>query len=292
MIQTINGQFRIGEWQVDPARNLLQRGREEARIDPRTMRLLLCLAERPGEIVSIDQLLDTVWADVTVAPDSVYQAVTQLRRQFGDDPKAPTYIATAPRQGYRLLAAVDRPHASIRSDRRRARVAFAAVAFLVLAGLSTAFLWRAYRSPAPDPLAHASARPTASIAVLPFLDLTDAMDHEQFVDGMTEELVDLLSRQPGLQVAPPRSTFSFKGTRATPVAVARALDVGYVLDGSVRRSGTEVHVTARLVQADNGFIIWSQSYDRSAGDFLGVQRDIASAVERRLAAESRADNKR
>ena len=211
---------------------------------------------------------------------------------MGPDPRAPTYIATTPRQGYRLLAAVDRPQASVRSDRRRTRVAFAAVAFLVLASLATAFLWPAYRSPASDPLVHDSARRTASVAVLPFLDLTDAMNHEQFVDGMTEELVDLLSRQPGLQVTPPRSTFSFKGTRATPVAVARALGVGYVLDGSVRRSGTQVHVTARLVQADNGFIIWSQSYDRSAGDFLEVQRDISSAVERTIAAGSRTDNER
>jgi DNA-binding winged helix-turn-helix (wHTH) protein len=70
------------------------------------MRLLLCLAERPGEVVSIDDLLDQVWSDVTVAPDSVYQAVTSLRRLLGDDPKRPTYIATAPRLGYRLVATV------------------------------------------------------------------------------------------------------------------------------------------------------------------------------------------
>lgn len=272
--------------------NLLRRGQEETRIDPRTMRLLLCLAERPGEIVSIDRLLDTVWADVTVAPDSVYQAVTQLRRQFGDDPKSPTYIATAPRRGYRLLAAVDRPQASVRFDRGRARVALAAAAFLVFAGLAAALLWSTYGLPTPNPLALASARPPASIAVLPFLDLTDAMDHEPFVDGMTEELVDLLSRQPGLQVTPPRATFSFKGTRATPVTVAQALGVGYVLDGSVRRSDAQVRVTARLVRADNGFIIWSQSYERSAGDFLRVQRDIASAVARTLANETRTENTR
>src|SRR5271170_1397063 len=98
--------LRIGDWCVNPATGQISRDGETARVEVRTMRLLLCLAEHAGEVVSIDELLSQVWSDVTVAPDSVYQAVTSLRRQLGDDPKQPTYIATVPRLGYRMLAAV------------------------------------------------------------------------------------------------------------------------------------------------------------------------------------------
>src|SRR5580658_1983073 len=98
--------LRIGAWCVNPASGQISRNGETARVEARTMRLLLCLAERPGEVVSIDDLLDQVWSDVTVAPDSVYQAVTSLRRLLGDDPKQPTYIATIPRLGYRMVATV------------------------------------------------------------------------------------------------------------------------------------------------------------------------------------------
>jgi DNA-binding winged helix-turn-helix (wHTH) protein len=89
------------------------------------MRLLLCLAERAGEVVSIDDLLDQVWSGVTVAPDSVYQAVATLRRQLGDDPKQPTYIATVPRLGYRMVATVgawaDQSVAQTGAERRALR---------------------------------------------------------------------------------------------------------------------------------------------------------------------------
>jgi transcriptional activator of cad operon len=98
--------LRIGDWCVNPASGQISKHGESARVEVRTMRLLLCLAEHTGEVVSIDELLNQVWTDVIVAPDSVYQAVTSLRRLLGDDPKQPTYIATVPRLGYRMVASV------------------------------------------------------------------------------------------------------------------------------------------------------------------------------------------
>src|SRR5882672_10456301 len=94
--------LRIGAWCVNPASGQISRDGETARVEVRTMRLLLCLAEHAGEVVSSDDLLDQVWTGVTVSQDSVYQAVTSLRRLLGDDPRKPTYIATVPRLGYRL----------------------------------------------------------------------------------------------------------------------------------------------------------------------------------------------
>src|ERR1700719_1506516 len=99
--------LRIGAWCVNPTSCQISRDGETARVEVRTMRLLLCLAEHAGEVVSIDELLNQVWSGVIVTPDSVYQAVASLRRQLGDDPKQPTYIATVPRLGYRMVAVVD-----------------------------------------------------------------------------------------------------------------------------------------------------------------------------------------
>ena len=98
--------LRIGAWCVDPKSNEITRNGESRRLEARTMLLLLCLAEHAGEVVSIDELLNRAWPRVNVAPDSVYQAVTSLRRVLGDDPKKPTYIATVPRLGYRMVAKV------------------------------------------------------------------------------------------------------------------------------------------------------------------------------------------
>src|SRR5580693_4425255 len=99
--------LRIGTWRVNPSSGQISRQGETARLEARAMRLLLCLAEHAGEVVSIDDLLNQVWAGVIVTPDSVYQAVTSLRRTLGDDPRQPTYIATVPRLGYRMVAAVE-----------------------------------------------------------------------------------------------------------------------------------------------------------------------------------------
>src|SRR6202048_2332171 len=98
--------LRIGDWRVDATAGQISREGDTIRVEARTMRLLLCLADRAGEVVSIDELLEQVWAGVVVTPDSVYQAVALLRRLLGDDPKHPTYIATVPRLGYRMGATV------------------------------------------------------------------------------------------------------------------------------------------------------------------------------------------
>src|ERR1700734_933278 len=106
MDQPSGTSLRIGAWRVNPASGQISREGETVRVEARTMRLLLCLAEHAGQVVSIDDLLAQVWTGVIVTPDSVYQAITSLRRLLGDDPKQPTYIATVPRLGYRMVAAV------------------------------------------------------------------------------------------------------------------------------------------------------------------------------------------
>ncbi len=98
--------LRIGAWRVDPALDQISRDGNTVKLERRAMQLLLCLAEHAGQVVSVEQLLDQVWAGVVVTPDSVYHAVAALRRMLGDDTKEPTYISNVPRRGYRLIAPV------------------------------------------------------------------------------------------------------------------------------------------------------------------------------------------
>jgi TolB-like protein len=120
--------------------------------------------------------------------------------------------------------------------------------------------------------------------VLPFLDLTEEMNHGPFADGMTEELIDKLSKIPGLRVPPPTSSFYFKDKQIPVADIARSLGVAYLLDGSVRKSGERLRVAARLIRADNGYVVWSETYDRSLDDILMVQDDIAGEVTKALKA--------
>jgi TolB-like protein/DNA-binding winged helix-turn-helix (wHTH) protein len=298
MDQPAGKTLKIGEWRVNPASGQISREGETARVDARSMRLLICLAEHAGQVVSIDDLLEQVWTGVIVTPDSVYQAVTSLRRLLGDDSKQPTYIATVPRLGYRMVASVTpwMPETSAaasgtsvgRPDSAGGSL-FAAGAGLAIALVLGIFVYGRFGSRAAAPAAPVAAH--NSVAVLPFLDLTsESMDQEYFADGMTEELIDRLSKNPGLRVAPPTSSFYFKNKKISLFDIAKALDVAYILDGSLRQSGPTLRVATRLVRADNGFVVWSETYDRRSDDVLKAQDDIAGeiakALERQLPAAS------
>jgi TolB-like protein/tetratricopeptide (TPR) repeat protein len=126
------------------------------------------------------------------------------------------------------------------------------------------------------------AIPEKSIAVLPFADMSEKKDQEYFSDGLAEELIDVLTKVPNLRVPARTSSFSFKGRQITIGEIAHALGVTHVLEGSVRKAGGHMRITAQLVRADNGFHLWSQTYDREVRDIFAVQDDIAHAVAEQL----------
>lgn len=306
MKQMMTTVFRIGDWRVDPAACQISRDGETAQLDLRAMDLLLFLAERAGEIVSIDSLLERVWNGVAVTPDSVYQSVMSLRRLLGDDAKQPRYIATVPRRGYRMIAIVAPcdapitavpdvqvtgapehptavgPHIPRLTIRRRAGFLLA-ICTVVCVGLgisASLVLFHAKATTTGHQEAAVSVPPPLqnSVAVLPFLDLTEGMKQGEFTDGMTEELIDQLSKVPGLRIPSPTSSFYFKDKQIPVSDVANRLGVAYVLDGSVRKSGARVRVAARLVRADTGYVIWSETYDRPWHYTVMVQDEIAEAL--------------
>jgi TolB-like protein/Tfp pilus assembly protein PilF len=124
-----------------------------------------------------------------------------------------------------------------------------------------------------------------SIAVLPFTDMSEKKDQEYFADGMAEEILDLLARIPGLKVIGRTSSFQFKGKTEDLRSIGTQLGVAYVLEGSVRKSGDHVRVTAQLIDSKDGARIWSQSYDRNLSDVLKMQDEIAASLVRALQIE-------
>lgn len=179
-----------------------------------------------------------------------------------------------------------------RGEQRVSVVEFAVLVALLLAGGGIFGWFAAERRTIATEDALGVARPIASspsvvsdagprdhsIAVLPFLNMSDDPTNEYFADGLSEELLNLLTRIPELRVAARTSSFSFKGKDVDIGTIARQLNVGHVLEGSVRKDRDRVRITAQLIHADDGFHVWSDSYDRTLVDVFAVQDEIAAAV--------------
>jgi TolB-like protein/lipoprotein NlpI len=175
---------------------------------------------------------------------------------------------------------------AIRRPAARLWLGVAGAAVVLVAGV--VFLGRNRGSPAgPAPATPPAGGATAeadlrSIAVLPFVDMSQAKDQEYFSDGVAEELLNLLSKVPELRVAARTSSFSFKGKQVEVPEIARQLHVAHVLEGSVRKSGDQVRITAQLIHASDGFHLWSQTYDRRLDDIFRIQDEIAADVVKEL----------
>lgn len=303
---TLGAVVQIGDWIVNPALDTISRGTETLKLEPRTMQLLLCLANSAGGVVSVDRLLIDVWPGVVVGSASVYQAISQLRKLLGDVDANPTYIATIPRKGYRLIAPVRNiapagppvPRSAINEVtpappsniapaptlRRRLTpfvLAGAVMLALVVAGST---IWGKWRGNSP------TAKSIGSIVVLPFVDLTAEKSDQSFCDGLTEELSSWLSQIPTLRVVARTSAFAFRGQREDVRKIGRALDTDHILEGSMRRDGNHMRISVQLIDARNGYHLWSENFDRSIYDTIKMQEDIARSVaatlQVRLSSES------
>jgi transcriptional activator of cad operon len=155
---------------------------------------------------------------------------------------------------------------------KRPRYSVVAALALLTVAIAAAAAYRTIVSRSHEP----------AIAVLPFLDLSEGMKNEEFADGITEELIDRLNKVRGLRVPAPTASFYFKNKHVPIADIARTLRVTHVLDGSVRKSGPKVRVAVRLVRADTGDVVWSETYDRQWDDLLVVQDDIAGKVTKAL----------
>jgi transcriptional activator of cad operon len=290
----------VGEWLVEPALDSISRAGEVQKLEPRTMRLLLCLAGSAGTVVSVERLLNEVWSGVIVGSASVYQAISQLRKILGDTDPEPTYIATVPRKGYRLIAPVrpatpsppampDRkdtsdlqPAVTLPKSESKSRrfLLLALCGIVILAAVLTG--WRLMHKSAADGA-------SASIVVLRFVDMTEDKKDQPFCDGLTEELSNWLSQIPSLRVVSRTSAFSVSGKSVDVRKIGQDLGTNHVLEGSMRRSGDSMRVTVQLVDANDGYRLWSANYDRPVADTIKMQEDIARSIAQTLQLRVTAD---
>jgi adenylate cyclase len=240
---TVDADFHVGEWLIEPNLSAISRNRATVHLQPKVMGVLVCLAQHAGEPVSKERLLEAVWPDAFVTDDVLKHCIAELRRVFGDDAQDPAIIQTIPKRGYRLVAQVSACEAS---------KALAAI-------------------PKHD-----------SIAVLPFLNLSADPDNEYFADGVTEEIINALAQIEQLSVVARSSAFSFKGKHLDPRSVGQQLNVRRILEGSVRRAEHRLRITAQLIDVENGYHLWSQRYDRELKDVFEIQDEIARSIADRL----------
>ena len=287
-----NKPFRLGTWLVQPSLNRLYDGDHVVALEPRVMGVLVCLASRPGKIVSADDLLYTIWHGRAHADNTIYQAVADLRKALGDDVHQPRYIETIPKKGYRLLTPVVFPEEDETGKRTVAPprlVLISAIAIAALLAGGIYLLWQQQEVTVSQPLAAAQQSDPKSIAVLPFVDMSDDQSQGYLAEGIAEELLHTLSNLPDIRVAARTSSFSFKDKDEDIQTIGQKLNVGTIVEGSVRTSGNRLRVTAQLVNVADGYHLWSKTYERDFDDVFAMQDDIASAISDALNIDTSVD---
>lgn len=284
--------FVLGEWEVRPREGRLLRGDTEVKVRPKAMDVLCVLAEAEGQAVDRDTLLSRAWGRTAVSDEPLTSTIGELRRLLGERQGERRYIETIPKRGYRLLlnpeplpdapqAAAPLPAAPPLAEpvtrlppkgQRDWRRPAALVLVLIVVVYAVQRL-----TPTPEP-----APAERTIAVLPFDNLSAEPEQEYFADGLSEELMTLLTRIPELRVAARGSSFAFRGQPLDVREIARRLQVAHVITGSVRRLGERVRVNAQLVSATDGYQLWSETYDRTVDDIFAIQDEIAAEVVAQL----------
>lgn len=290
--------YEFGDFELDALRRVLvsRADGQQVAVTGRVLEALVYLVERPGQLVEKKALIEALWPHVVVEEGSLTQTIHTLRRVLGEQPGEHNYIATVPGRGYRFVAEVNVRTAQAKSDAVEAKSNAAPSrwsktvwlgAALSLAVLTVIVLLLRGRG---QPAEEIPVRAPPSIAVLPFVDMSTEQDQEHFAEGLSEEILNLLAHCDGLRVIARTSSFSFKSQNADVQTIAQRLAVTHVLEGSVRKAGERVRITAQLIDGATSAHIWSETYDRDVKDVFGVQREIASKVADALQVTLRSDD--
>ncbi len=282
------GLWRFGQVCLDERSASVMVADSVVDLDRSSYLILLELSRHAGELIDKDALIKAGWPGRVVSDNSLAKAVSRLRQVLGEDGAA---IRVVHGYGYKLVADVTRGSDDSRTPReshavadiptrvapirRRAWLAASAVLMLALAWggwqASRQYLGQSKATPATAPR-------EASIAVLPFVDLSQTHDQQYLADGLADELLDQLAQSKPLKVAARTSSFVYRQRPSDIKAIGRDLGVATVLEGSLRRSGDHLRVTVQLIDTADGFHVWSQTYDRNLTELFSVQDDIARAV--------------
>ncbi len=236
--------YKFGPFRLDPEAGILSYGSEPIMLGQRSVALLRLLLDLAGAPVSKDALIEAGWGGRAVADNNLTVQIAALRRVLAEAADAESWIETLPRRGYRYIGP-----AVTRSDPRGGQIGPALVP--------------------PE---------KASVAVLPFSNLSGDPEQGYFADGMVDDIISGLSRIKSLFVVARNSSFTYRGQAVDIERVGRELGVRYVLEGSVRRAGGSLRVTAQMIDASTGAHLWSERYDRRFIDIFALQDEIALSV--------------
>jgi TolB-like protein/Flp pilus assembly protein TadD len=235
--------FAFGPFVLDPEAGALLRKGEPVPVGYRAMLLLTAFLDRPGEVLTKSDLIDAAWQGAAVEEGNLSVQVAALRKLLGQSPEGGEWITTVPRVGYRFARTL---HPDEGGD-----------------------------APGEEEGAH-SRRP--SIAVMPFANVSGDRDQEYFADGITEDIITALGSFRWFFVIARNSSFAYKNSPIDPKRIAGELGVRYLLEGSVRKSGESVRISARLVDAATSAQIWAERYDLPVAEVFAIQDEIAERV--------------
>ena len=287
--------YRFGSYSLDAEERVLLRNGQPVTLPPKDLETLLVLVERAGHIVEKEELLDRVWPGVFIEEGNLSRRIFNLRQVLGDSADERPYIETIPKRGYRFIAMLqedaDDPAApevvdAQTSERAQttARLSQKKHFWLWLLALSVALALTAVLLSRHFWPLHSASPQKMMLAVLPFENLSGDAHEDYFADGLTEEMIAQLGQlQPAkLGVIARTSIMRYRGTKETVAQIGRELGVRYLLEGSVRRGGERVRVTAQLIQVGEQTHLWAETYERPLTDVLNIQTEIAEKITHSL----------
>ncbi len=316
--------YEFGDFRLDPGKRLLWRADAPVPLRPLVFETLLFLVEHHDTVVDKERLMEAVWPDSIVEENNLSQHISTLRRVFGETPGSHHYIVTVPGRGYRFVADVKmrngegfppppRMPEAVRApakngteeaasvarpkDRGSFRPIWWATGAALVLSLAALFLWRSRTlDPSQAPAKSSAAKivlPEKSIAVLPFVNLSDDKENAFFTEGVQDDILTALAKFSDLKVISRTSVANYvAGPHRNLREIGEELGVANVLEGSVRRAGGKVRVTAQLIETRTNTHLWAETYDRELSDVFAIQSDIAqriaNALEAKLAPEEKA----
>jgi TolB-like protein/DNA-binding winged helix-turn-helix (wHTH) protein len=279
-----NAVYELGPYRLDRSARILWSGSSIVPLTPKAFELLLVLVEKPGQLVTKDELIKAVWPDTFVEESNLTSNISILRKILGTHPEGGEYIETLPKRGYRLVAAVRLAESAAedelcapQADEIRRRVSLR-WAFGVAAGAAMVLLGGLYFAGALPWVPAWGAPRIEALAVLPLENLSGDPSQEFFADGMTEALTTNLAQIRTLRVISRTSVMQYKGTSKPLREIAKKLKVDAIVRGSVARFGQRVRVTAALIQASTDEHVWAMTYEKDLGDILDLQNEIVRAI--------------
>ena len=267
--------WRVGDLVVDERGRTVRRGSEAIKLPRLSFAMLLELIRSAPDPVSTDDLMGRVWGDVVVGPGTVAKRVELLRQALGDDSENPRYIALEHGYGYRLIVEPTATASAGAPIHKRYKWLFPSLGVAMLVLLVAAGLYRSGPSVAPS---------ERSIAILPLKALGDGAEDQYIADGFTVELNRALARQGGIRVVGRSSSFRYRDSPDDAIAIGRALNVAYLLEGSIRRDDVNLRLVANLTDTSDGNLVWSGAFDRNPEDIITVQEELADSIVSALSA--------